>query len=217
MSRAAPLVLAAPSGTGKTTLARRLVDTSERFAFSISATTRPAREGETSGVDYHFVDRPAFEAMIEDGALVEWATVHGHLYGTPRSELDEAAARSEHVVLDIDVQGARQIRNTVANAKLIFVLPPSIEIMMERLKGRGTEDDQEVACRLRSALDELQAVPEFDYVVINDDLDCCVKEIESIVAGQDGAKAASVPLENLEVFRAGVARVLEQEYTHANG
>jgi guanylate kinase len=217
VSRAAPLVLAAPSGTGKTTLARRLVDTSERFVFSISATTRPAREGETSGVDYHFVDRPAFETMIEDRALVEWATVHGRLYGTPRSELDEAAARSEHVVLDIDVQGARQIRNTVADAKLIFVLPPSIEIMMERLKGRGTEDDQEVACRLRSALDELQAVPEFDYVVINDDLDRCVKEIESIVAGQDGGKAASVPLENVEVFRAGVARVLEQEYTHVNG
>jgi guanylate kinase len=217
VTRAAPLVLAAPSGTGKTTLARHLVKGSDRYVFSVSATTRKAREHEQDGVDYHFTDEAAFKAMAAAGELAEWAEVHGRFYGTLKAELDEAAARGEHVVLDIDVQGARQIRDTVDDAKLIFVLPPSVEVMMQRLRGRGTEDEIEVARRLRSALDELQAVPEFDYVVVNDNLDRCVKEIESIVSGRGGATAALVPLENIEVFRAGVARVLEREYAHING
>ncbi len=212
---AAPVVIAAPSGTGKTTLARRLVDGSERFVFSVSATTRPARPREEDGVDYHFVDRPRFEEMIEQGELAEWAEVHDHLYGTLTAELDAARARGQHVVLDIDVQGARQIREAVADAKLIFVLPPSIEVMMKRLKGRGTEGDRQVARRLRSALDELHAVPEFDYVVVNDDLERCAGEIEAIVTGRGGTAAGSVPRENIDVFRAGVAEVLEREYTNA--
>jgi len=217
VTRAAPVVLAAPSGTGKTTLSHKLVDGSDRFVFSVSVTTRPPRKGERDGVDYHFVDRPAFEAMVAAGALAEWASVHDRLYGTPRAELDSAALRGEHVVLDIDVQGARQIRESVSDAKLIFVLPPSVEVMIARLKGRGTEARAQVARRLRSALDELRAVPEFDYVVVNDDIDRCVAEIEAIVTGQGGAKAGSVPMENIEVFRAGLAHILDREFENANG
>jgi guanylate kinase len=122
--RPCPLVLAAPSGTGKTTIAHALVERFSRFVFSVSATTRAPRGDEVDGVDYDFLSRAEFEAMIEAGALVEWAEVHGNLYGTPVRNLEAAAARGEHVVLDIDVQGARQIRDKVPDAVLMFVFPP---------------------------------------------------------------------------------------------
>lgn len=197
--RAFPVVLAAPSGTGKTTLARALVDRHERFVFSVSATTRPPREGEEDGVDYRFVDGPTFREMAEEGALVEWAEVHGRMYGTTRQALDEAADRGEHVVLDIDVQGARQIRQSVPGAVLIFVLPPSVDALVRRLAGRGTEDAGEVARRLRSALEELRSAPEFDYVVVNHDLDRCLARILRIVDAE-ACRASRAP---------GLGRVLE--------
>lgn len=212
MIRAAPVVLAAPSGAGKTTLARRLVEASDRFVFSISATTRAPREGETDGVDYFFVGEDDFKAMIDAGELAEWATVHGRLYGTPRAALEEAASRGEHVVLDIDVQGARQIRDSVPDARLIFVLPPSVAVLMKRLMGRGTEGARELERRLRSALDELQAASEFEHRVVNDDLDRCLEEIEEIVAGRQRNPLQAVPLENIDVLRTGIARILEEEY-----
>ena len=212
MTRAAPVVLAAPSGAGKTTLARRLVEGSDRFVFAISATTRAPRESEKDGVDYLFVSEGDFEAMIDAGDLVEWATVHGRLYGTPRAALEGAASRGEHVVLDIDVQGARLIRDSVPDARLIFVVPPSVAVLMERLTGRGTEGAREMERRLRSALHELQAASEFDHRVVNDDLDRCVEEIEEIVTGEQGDAVEAVPLENIDVLRAGIARILEEEY-----
>jgi guanylate kinase len=203
------VVLVATSGTGKTTLARRLVDGSGSFVFSVSVTTREPREGERDGVAYHFVSRSEFESRVGRGELVEWAEVHDHLYGTPRSEIEAAAGRGEHVVLDIDVQGARQIRDSVPDATLIFVLPPSVGIMMARLTGRGTESRADIARRLRSAMVELQAVPEFDYVVVNDDLDECLEEIRGIVeSGVEG----EAPRKNAEEFRAEIARILEEEY-----
>ena len=206
---AAPLVLVATSGTGKTTLAHRLVRSDPRYVFSVSATTRAPREGERDGVDYHFLSTEEFERRVEAGAFAEWAHVHGRMYGTPRSELEEAAARGEHVVLDIDVQGARQIRASVPGAYLVFVLPPSVDIMMFRLSGRGTEKRAEIGRRLRSALAELQAVPEFDYVVVNDDLDECLAEIRAIV--EDGV-APEPPEQDAESFRAEIRRILEDEY-----
>ncbi len=212
MIRAAPVVLAAPSGAGKTTLARRLVEASDRFVFSISATTRAPREGETDGVDYFFVSKDDFKAMIDAGELAECATVHGRLYGTPRAALEEAASRGEHVVLDIDVQGARLIRDSVPDARLIFVLPPSVAVLMKRLMGRGTEGARELERRLRSALDELQAASEFEHRVVNDDLDRCLEEIEDIVAGRQRNPLQAVPLENIDVLRTGIARILEEEY-----
>ena len=206
---AAPLVLVATSGTGKTTLAHRLVNDDPRYVFSISATTRPPRRGERDGVDYHFLSTEDFERLIEEGDFAEWARVHDRLYGTPRSELSEAAARGEHVVLDIDIQGARQIRSAVPDARLVFVLPPSVRIMMARLAGRGTEAPDDIARRLRSALDELQAGPEFDYVVVNDDLDECLAEIRAIV---ENGTAPEPPKQDAEAFRAEIRRILEDEY-----
>ena len=209
--RAFPIVLAATSGTGKTTLARRLVADSDRYVFSVSATTRPPRRGEQDGVDYHFLSRREFRKRIEGGDFVEWAEVHGRLYGTPRTEIEAAARRGEHVVLDIDVQGARQIRDTVPDAKLIFVLPPSVDIMMARLQRRGSEDPANVARRLHSALSELQAVPEFDYVVVNDDLDECLHEIQQIVEG--AAEQEGGLEETAERIREGIAELIESRYS----
>ncbi len=210
--RACPVVLAAPSGTGKTTLAHRLVGQSDHYVFSISATTRSPRPGEVDGVDYHFVDRPGFEAMVARGELVEWAEVHGRLYGTPRVELERASARGDHVVLDIDVQGARQIKSKIPDAKLIFLLPPDVQTLMGRLTGRGTEAPAAVARRLRSALEELQVVEEFDYVVVNDDLDRCLETIRGIVAGRVEAGEKAGALESARMLRREISRILDQEY-----
>ena len=210
------MVLVAPSGAGKTTLAHRLDAASDRFVFSISATTRAPRGGEQDGVDYYFVSDDDFEAMIDAGELAEWATVHGRLYGTPRAALEAAALRGEHVVLDIDVQGARQIRDSVPDARLIFVLPPSVAVLMKRLTGRGTEGAGEVERRLRSALDELQAASEFEHRVVNDDLDRCLEQIEEIVTGEQTEALNAVPLENIDVLRAGIARVLAEEYENVS-
>ncbi len=207
--RAVPVVLAATSGTGKTTIARRLVGSSPQYVFSVSATTRPPRDRERDGIDYHFMSEPEFMRRAEAGDFAEWARVHDRLYGTPRAELEAAAARGEHVVLDIDVQGARQIRDSVPDACLIFVLPPSVGIMMARLEGRGTEEPAEVARRLRSARDELEAVSDFDYVVVNDDLDTCLAEIRAIV--EDGV-APEPPEQDAMRFRAEIGRILETRF-----
>lgn len=209
-TRAVPVVISAPSGTGKTTLARRLVEDSSHYVFSVSVTTRPPRKGERDGVDYHFVTREDFEKKIATGAFAEWADVHGRLYGTSRAEIDVAAGRGEHAVLDIDVQGACQIRESFPDAKLIFVLPPSVGIMMNRLIGRGTEDPANIARRLQSAQAELQAVPEFDYVVVNDDLERCLEVMRAIVDGRGGGGAASK--KDVEDLRAEIVRILEDEY-----
>lgn len=208
-ARARPVVLAATSGTGKTTIARRLVEESDDYVFSISATTRPPRPGERDGVDYYFLDTEEFRRRSERGDFVEWAWVHESFYGTPAEEVEAQALRGRHVVLDIDVQGARQIREAVPDAVLIFVLPPSVDIMMVRLKGRGTEGPAMIARRLRSALTELQAVPEFDYVVVNDDLRECLDEIRAIV--EEGA-APAAPETDAGHLRAEIARILEAEY-----
>lgn len=178
------LVLAAPSGTGKTSIARALVEGPGRFVFSVSATTRPPRGTETDGVDYHFVTEGAFRRMASEGDLVEWAEVHGHLYGTPRVAIEEPTARGDHVVLDIDVQGARQVRERVPDAVLVFVCPPSAEALVTRLTRRGTEDRNEVVRRLRNAREELESARDFDYVVVNATLEDAVRTMRAIVASE---------------------------------
>ncbi|MFW5952216.1 MAG: guanylate kinase [Gemmatimonadota bacterium] len=179
-----PLVIAAPSGTGKTTLARMLVERNPDVVFSISATTRPPRPREQDGHDYHFVDDATFDRMIDHDELAEWAVVHGRRYGTPRSEITSAIEHGRTVVLDIDVQGARLIRKMFPDALLVFVLPPSAEELSRRLSGRGSEDDAERRRRLANAAREVQAVPEFDYVVINDRLDRAYEQVHSILRAE---------------------------------
>ncbi|MDH3270483.1 MAG: guanylate kinase [Gemmatimonadota bacterium] len=208
-ARGRPVVLAATSGTGKTTIARRLVEASDRYVFSTSATTRPPRPGEQDGVDYHFLSPGEFRRRVDEGAFLEWARVHGRMYGTLRSEVEEASRTGRNVVLDIDVQGARQIKEAMPESLLIFVLPPSVDIMMARLEGRGTEDGATIARRLGSALSELRAVSEFDHVVVNDDLDDCLAEIRAIV--EEGV-APELPEFDAAHFRAEIARILRIEY-----
>lgn len=210
---ASAVVLAAPSGTGKTTLARRLVEDGDDYTFSISVTTRAPRAGERDGVDYHFVDPKSFEEMASAGELVEWAEVHGRFYGTPRAQLDRAAERGVHVVLDIDVQGARQLSETESETKLIFVLPPDVDTLLSRLTGRGTEGSAEVARRLQSALEELQAAENFDYVVVNDDLERCLGTIRGIVSGEVSSMGPDEVEHDVEAFRSEIRRVLAEDFS----
>lgn len=212
MKRADPIVLSAPSGTGKTTLAHRLIEESDNCVFSLSITTRTPRQGEQHGLDYLFVDGDRFDQMIESGDLAEWAYVHGGRYGTPKKALNDAADLGQHVVLDIDVQGALQIRDTIPDAKLIFVLPPSVDVLLERLRIRGTEESEVLGLRLRSALEELEVALDFDYIIINEHLSDCVQEIRDIIEGKETVGLNSEAIESIEVCRAGITSILERDY-----
>ncbi|MSR23039.1 MAG: guanylate kinase [Gemmatimonadetes bacterium] len=183
-SRTAPVVLAAPSGTGKTTIAHALVDSSDDFVFSVSATTRLPRPGERHGEAYEFVSREEFQRMIAKGHLAEWAEVHGNLYGTPVRSLERARELGKYAILDIDVQGARQIRERIPEAVLIFILPPSAEALRERLSVRGTEAPEQVRHRLLTAHRELDEAPRFDYVVVNEDLESAVAGVRTLVEAE---------------------------------
>ncbi len=209
-----PLVLAAPSGTGKTTIARSLVDGSDRFVFSVSATTRPRREHERDGVDYHFLSPEAFQALRDEGEFAEWAEVHGHLYGTLRRALSEPASRGEQVVLDIDVQGARQLKEAVPEVVLVFILPPSVEVLVERLRGRGTEQESEVLRRLTNARGELAAAVEFDFAVVNEHLATAVAEVTDIAMGGGGRpREPDVLADDVARLRRDIDLLIEREFT----
>ena len=212
MKRADPIVLSAPSGTGKTTLTHRLIEESDNCVFSLSITTRTPRQGEQHGLDYLFVDGDRFDQMIESGDLAEWAYVHGGRYGTPKKALNDAADLGQQVVLDIDVQGALQIRDAIPDAKLIFVLPPSVDVLLERLRIRGTEESEVLGLRLRSALEELEVALDFDYIIINEHLSDCVQEIRDIIEGKETVGLNSEAIESIEVCRAGITSILERDY-----
>ncbi|MBB4638737.1 guanylate kinase [Longimicrobium terrae] len=192
-----PLVLSAPSGAGKTTIAGRLRERRADVVFSVSATTRSPRPGERDGVHYHFVDVDEFRRMIAGGELLEHAEVHGNFYGTPRSELRRAHAAGAFLLLDIDVQGAAQVRAAVPEAVLVFILPPSGRVLVQRLTGRGSEADEAVRRRLRNARDEIAEAPRFDHVVLNDELDHAVADVEAILDGRAGAVRPHPPLDGL--------------------
>jgi len=183
-TRAFPIVIAAPSGAGKTSLAQELVRRHEHVVFSISVTTRAPRTGERDGVDYYFVPEAEFTRLAESGELVEWAVVHGCRYGTLGSEVTRALDAGQTVVLDIDLQGARQVRQRLPEAVLTFVLPPTGTELIRRLESRATESAAERAVRLNTAASELTAVNEFDYVVVNDDFETAVATLEAIITAE---------------------------------
>ena len=176
-----PVILSAPSGGGKTTIALMLLSRRPDLGYSVSCTTRAPRTGEAPGRDYYFMSRAEFIAKREQGAFAESAEVHGNLYGTLRAEVERVIASGRHVVMDIDVQGAVQFIRAFPVSVTIFILPPSAEVLLERLRGRNTESPAQLAARLQSALQELQQVDEYEYVVINDDLDRAVASVESVV------------------------------------
>jgi guanylate kinase len=175
------LVLSAPSGGGKTTIAKMLLEGRDDLGYSVSATTRAKRPGETDGVDYHFLTRDEFGRRLKQGKFIESATYAGELYGTLKSEIERIFAQGQHAVLDVEIEGARQIRRNYPNALLLFVLPPSVEVLMQRLGGRNTEDPAVVRKRLIRAADELAAIEEYDYVVVNEDLDEAVSQVAAIL------------------------------------
>jgi guanylate kinase len=176
-----PVILSAPSGGGKTTIARALLARRPELGYSVSCTTRAPRPGEVQGRDYYFMTRSEFLAERERGAFAESAEVHGNLYGTLRSEVERVMAGGQHVVMDIDVQGAVQFVRAFPQSVTIFILPPSAAVLLERLKGRNTESAAQLAARLQSALQELQHVGEYEYVIVNDDLERAVASVESIL------------------------------------
>jgi guanylate kinase len=175
------LVLSSPSGGGKTSIAKNLLQARDDLGYSVSATTRPMREGEREGVDYHFISRDEFLRRREAGEFVESATYGGNLYGTLRSEIDRLFAKGRHAVLDIEIEGARQIRKSFPNSLHVFVLPPSAEVLVHRLTGRNTEPRDAMRARITRAAEELSAVAEYDYAIVNDDLVLAVAQVAAIL------------------------------------
>ena len=175
------LVLSSPSGGGKTTIARSLLDGRDELGYSVSATTRPMRAGEENGKDYHFLTRDEFRRRIEAGAFVEWAEYGSNLYGTLWSEVEMLFSAGRIPVLDIDIQGAQQIRAAMPDAVLVFVMPPSAAVLAERLKRRNTEPPERIRQRLEVAALEVEAIPGYDYVVENDNLVAAVSVVASIL------------------------------------
>jgi len=176
-----PIILSSPSGGGKTTIARRLMARRPDVGYSVSCTTREPRPGEVDGRDYRFLDVPAFEAARDRGEFAEWAVVHGQLYGTLRSEVQRVLAGGRHVIMDIDVQGALQFATAFPESVLIFVLPPSAKVLLERLRARKSESRASLIRRMQGALEELRVVGRYHYVVVNDELERAVEQVSAIV------------------------------------
>ena len=183
------LVISGPSGTGKGTLIKRLMEEDDSLVFSVSATTRAPRPGEIDGVHYHFVTNEQYDALVAENAFVEYANVHGNRYGTLRSEVYERLQRGENVVLDIDVQGALNVIASEKEKVSVFILPPSLKVLRERLTGRGTETQEAIERRLQNALWEISQKDHYEYKVINDDLETCVRTLQAIIEAQKHARA----------------------------
>jgi guanylate kinase len=175
------IVLAGPSGVGKGSIVARLLAALPDLELSISATTRQPRAREDEGRHYHFVERGTFDEMVEAGGFLEWADIFGERYGTPKEPVERALAEGRDVLVEIDVQGARQVKAAEPEAFMVFITPPSLEELERRLRTRGSETDQQVRRRLAKAADELAAEPEFDVTVVNDDLETAAREVVEIV------------------------------------
>jgi len=196
------IVIAAPSGAGKTSLVRALMERVPSLAFSVSFTTRPRRANEEDGRDYHFVDEPTFGEMAREGAFLEHANVFGNCYGTGRAQVEEALEAGQDLILEIDWQGARQVRERLPEVVDVFILPPSREVLEQRLRNRRTDSPEVIARRLRESVEEMTHWSEFRYVVVNDDFATALGELLSIVQGEGGALRADRP--GLAAFAAGL-------------
>lgn len=184
MARSGSLIIVSgPSGAGKSALVTRVMRLVPGLRFSVSYTTRAPRGEERDGVEYFFVDRKRFHSLIEADELLEWAEVHGNYYGTSRGFVAETTGRGEDVILDIDVQGARIIREKRSESIAVLILPPSYQVLRQRLRNRGLDDEQVIEKRLRIAGQEISRYREYDFVIVNDDLDSSVRELESIIVG----------------------------------
>lgn len=181
MRRGNLFVISGPSGAGKGTLVSRLMEAVPDARLSISATTRKPREGEVDGVHYHFITRDEFMELVDEDGFLEWAEFAGNCYGTPRSFVEQSMAKGAQVILEIEVQGAFQVREKMPDAHLVFIEPPSLEVLEERLRGRGTEDEEAVQRRLATARVELSRKMEYDIRLVNDDLERAVDELIAIV------------------------------------
>jgi len=179
------LVLSSPSGAGKTTITRRLIERDPNLVLSVSVITRPPRGNEVDGRDYHFIDQARFDAMVKAGELLEHAIVFGHSYGTPRQPIEEAIAAGRDIVTDIDWQGTQQLSEKLRDDLVtVFVLPPSLEALEARLKTRAQDSDATVAARMAKSAEEMSHWSEYDYVVVNRDLEASVVEVEAIVTAE---------------------------------
>jgi guanylate kinase len=179
------IVLSSPSGAGKSTIARMLLDADKDVTMSVSATTRPKRPGEVDDIDYHFVDDDGFDAMIDDGEFVEWAPVFGYRYGTPKAPVKDALRKGRDILFDIDWQGTQQLQAAMGEDLVsIFILPPSMQELEQRLKSRGTDSDGVIADRMSRAAAEISHWPEYEYVLVNRDMFQCLTQVQAIVAAE---------------------------------
>lgn len=176
-----PVILSSPSGGGKTTIARALLTRRRDVGYSVSCTTRQPRKGEVDGVDYFFLTSDEFELAAARGDFAEWAEVHGQRYGTLKREVERVLSGGKHVIMDIDVQGARQLAEVFPASVLIFLIPPSAEVLLERLRGRRSEGPEALVRRLKTAVEELKAVSMYHYMVTNDRLDVAIARVSSII------------------------------------
>ncbi len=205
-----PIILSAPSGGGKTTIAHQLLAVREDVGYSVSCTTRPPRDGELDGRDYHFLSLKDFKRGQAAGEFAESAEVHGHLYGTLRAEVERVLSSGKHVIMDIDVQGARQFAAAFPGSVLIFILPPSAEALIARLEARGTEDPKSLIRRFRSAKDELKAIDLYQYVVVNDEVDSAVAAISSIIEAEGLARSRDGALDaRVKELMTGIQRAID--------
>ena len=188
------VVVSGPSGAGKSTILARVLEEMRNLRFSVSHTTREAREGETDGVQYNFVDRPTFEDMRDRKLFLEWAEVHGQLYGTSLAEYDRAAQDGVDLLLDLDVQGAAQVRESFSDAVTVFILPPSYTDLERRLRGRGAENEGNFHRRLQAAGEELTQYAQYDYAIINDDLDRSVENLKCVIRAARSRTSRVEPL-----------------------
>lgn len=189
------IVLSSPSGAGKSTISRMLLEADNEVTMSVSATTRPRRPAEKDGVDYHFVDDMKFDRMVEAGEFVEWAHVFGHRYGTPKAPVKQALRRGRDILFDIDWQGARQLEPDFGEHLVtIFLLPPSMSELEKRLRARNQDSEEVIADRMRRAADEIDHWAEYEYVLVNRDMDSCLEQVRSIVSAERSKKARQTGL-----------------------